>query len=372
MELKEIANDNIEAIFDHVGIDFTLNYSYSADLRAKCPFHEGKNPTSFSYSKNSKQWMCFSQGCHKGHGDIFGMIRLFKKQQGIFLNFGQSIEYVAQLLGYNLKTDMTPEEVLENENKLVLYRLLRERKKELVHSKKKEFPIAIERLQNRKFYSKYFADLGFTEATMQKFFIGECHDFGKPMSNRAYSLIISEDGKECLGVTGRTLFGLCNQCEYFHNPNSQCPLDNPEVITESKWLHYGFVKNNILYNINNAKKSIQETGVCILTEGAKETWWLDQNQMHNVVSLLGLTMSKEQKKILLRNNCRVLVLGLDNDEEGNNASEEIAKELGHVFKVYKIQDFGKNYTDLDDIKDEAIVNLRVKIKEIENNAKINC
>lgn len=359
LELKELANDNIETVLDDLEVEYNTPYGFNNEIRTSCPVHDGDNKTSFSYNKEYKRWACYTNKCHDQRSDIFGLVSAIKGKNNDSWTFRDSVRYLSNLLGFAV----SEETVEESKETTILRSLIR--KNYTVSQSKKEFPIDISVLKSKNNTSPYFISKGFSNEVIKKFHIGECYDRTKPMYYRAYVPIIDESGKQVLGVTGRTLFPECKKCEYYHDPKRNCPTEDEYTKVQSKWLHYGFNKMAVLYNLNIAKEYIQKTGVAILTEGPKEVWWLYQQGIYNAVSILGVDLSKHQVKSLLKNGCVKVILGLDNDDSGNEASNKIVEEYGHVFKFYKIQDFLKDYEDLDDISEEKIPTLKQIIKLIE-------
>ena len=103
--------------------------------------------------------------------------------------------------------------------------------------------------------------------------------------------------------------------------------------------------------------------VCV-TEGPLDTMWLWQCGFDSV-ALLGSHMSEQQEELLYKINTSEIVLCLDNDEVGKNATKEIAKRLAkRVFFSYT--KLPEDYKDVQEITTEhlrTIINERKTIKE---------
>jgi DNA primase len=91
----------IKSLIDPVTVygllGLNIHSQTSEEIRAKCPFHQGKNPTSFRFKKQTGNWICFSNGCHEGAGDIVGLV--MKK---LDLSFSDAVAYLASIVGVDL------------------------------------------------------------------------------------------------------------------------------------------------------------------------------------------------------------------------------------------------------------------------------
>src|SRR6185436_2187063 len=98
----------------------------------------------------------------------------------------------------------------------------------------------------------------FNEETLKKFYISDCNSPEKPMYKRAFCLVLDDAGENVIGVSGRTMLKQCELCGCFHNGHGGCSIDNPNIKSYPKWLHYNFSRKNTLYNIWNAKQKIRK------------------------------------------------------------------------------------------------------------------
>jgi DNA primase len=79
-----------------------------------------------------------------------------------------------------------------------------------------------------------------------------------------------------------------------------------------------FVKGSLLFNLDKAKKNIQETGILFLVEGYTDCMAMIQNGIPNTVATLGTACTLEHLKQLARYADHVMVV-YDNDSAGNTA-----------------------------------------------------
>ena len=86
----------------------------------------------------------------------------------------------------------------------------------------------------------------------------------------------------------------------------------------------GFHKSQVVFNLHRA---VREAAGCVLVvEGFFDCLHVHQAGYHNVVALMGLTLSEAQEQ-LLRERFPKLVLMLDGDEAGRRASQQLAARL---------------------------------------------
>lgn len=85
-----------------------------------------------------------------------------------------------------------------------------------------------------------------------------------------------------------------------------------------------YQKSSLLYNYSSAKKSRAEE--CYLVEGFFDVISLSKIGAENCVALLGTNLSEEQLK-LLKNLGKRIILFLDNDKAGKEATISVTTKL---------------------------------------------
>ena len=108
----------------------------------------------------------------------------------------------------------------------------------------------------------------------------------------------------------------------------------------------GLRKSRVLFGINH----VEATDFICVTEGSLDTMWLDQCG-YTSVALLGANMSKQQEELLLSLPTKEIVLCLDNDQAGINATEKSLTRLSTKCIVSSIQ-IPKEYKDVQDIRNK--------------------
>ena len=108
----------------------------------------------------------------------------------------------------------------------------------------------------------------------------------------------------------------------------------------------GLRKSRVLFGINH----VEATDFICVTEGSLDTMWLDQCG-YTSVALLGANMSKQQEELLLSLQKKEIVLCLDNDKAGINATEKSLTRLSTKCIVSSIQ-IPQEYKDVQDIRNK--------------------
>lgn len=368
-QIKTKSNERIEDILAFFNIEVKMGYSSSLDIRCCCPIHGGNNPTAFSYDTETGYWRCFTKGCHEGKESIFGLVELLLKNQDKTKNytFIDSVKWLASFL--NISLDNIEYEKIEKSDIDDILKSHKKSKKfaKTIHDNDYHHtftPVKLEKCLEHITYDKYFLKLGFTNETIKKFHIGYCSDRDKPMYKRSFALVLDISGETVIGVTGRTHLECCSMCGTYHVQGYGCPDDNPKTVRIPKWKHYGFLTSTNLYNLWNAKDLIQKTNTVVITEGPKDTWWLDQCGIHNAVSIYGLSMSPYQINELMKLGTTKVVLALDNDERGQSGTKKLIEKLSLYFKTI---DVSYLLNDGDDIADSSSETIQEVIKPIIGN-----
>jgi len=324
--IKDIVNENIYDVLDELGVDYIDHGDY---LNARCPIHNGDNPTAFSWSLSCGSWKCFTKSCEEKHGkDIFGLVMGIKK-----LSFDKMETYLMDLMNLD-KNNIVCDPKRKNE----MYERSLVRKNKL----KKLINIEKEALEGL-IPSSCMVERGFDAGLLKSYGIGECSGGwvgGVPKTDKWHGLFnpriifpVADDEGGLIGWSARKI-----------NEN-----DNP------KWLpNPGFKKTLSLYNIDRAKDSIAKTTVAIVCEGPIDVLRLVQNNVWNTVSIFGTSISNEQIKLLVKHGAFTVIILLDNDEAGILASNKIEGRLSDLFTVVNLTGDLPDNSDVGDLSSEEI------------------
>ena len=320
------ANENIEDILYTIGIE--EYYNNNGDIRCACPVHDGDNDSAFSYNTHYKIWKCFSHGCHEEGQTIIDLVRLV-----LNYNYIDTINWLCSYLNIDESVDVTNDSV--DINKVISQNRIKSKfnSKDDIKDQTNIKPVDVNVIKANYEVSKYFLKQGFTQETLEKFLVFDCHNKNKPMHYRACAPVLSDDGKCLIGVTGRTLLTECHICGKYHNTNLPCPSNKTNTQSYPKWQHYGFKSGRVLYNLWNANHYIYNTNVVILVEGPKDVWWLYQNGIYNVVGIFGLNISEYHITKLIKHGVVDIILGFDNDIAGQEKKEKVKTQLQNWFNI---------------------------------------
>lgn len=116
------------------------------------------------------------------------------------------------------------------------------------------------------------------------------------------------------------------------------PLTQKEVGSDygiwfdEQYPDYVFHNHNYIWNFDQVYPRIffgkERHDNLILVEGFKACIWLLQHGWVNTVALMGSSMSDHQRNLIHRLDCRV-ILFLDNDGPGRDATDDIARRIRH-------------------------------------------
>ncbi len=344
-EIREAANEKIEYIFNELSIDIEGMHGYNQEIRMACPIHRGNNTSAFCYNQKTKYWRCYTAHCHEEDGSIFGLVRKI-----LNIGFNDSVSWLAGKLGISLDSK------IESPDSLEINKLLKKHSNyDNVEQSKETFtPFPIERIDGKIEASEYFLEKGFNKDILRKYNVGYCDTKYKPMHLCSYAPVLNDEGNIVVGVTGRIIYEECEFCGTYHEPNKGCPHENPKVRKYPKWKHFGFNSSTVLYNYWFAKDLIKKTGLAILTEGPKDVWWMEQNDIHIGLGIFGLNINKVQIQKLIKGGVLTIMTGLDKDPRGVAANKKLSETLGQYFKIVDISHFLEENEDIADMKEDKI------------------
>jgi DNA primase len=308
-----------------------------------CPFHKEKTP-SFSVDPARQLYHCF--GCGEG-GDVISFIEKIEN-----LDFLESVEFIANKVGYKLKYNMTGSSREAGKTRKRLY--------EVNDLAKKYFQFILHNSKSGKAPLQYLSKRGFTPETIKDFEVGYCMDlwdnftgFAKKRGYRDKEMVDSglaiESTKKPGSIydrfRGRIMFpiedivgkpigfgGRILDEKSGSSGQSAKYINTPETRL--------FSKGRNIYNINQAKNQIVDLDQVLIVEGYTDVMALHQAGVRNTVASLGTALTSEQIKILGRFT-KNIVLVFDSDQAGINASLkgiERLKEYNDRLDLY----FGSN------------------------------
>lgn len=322
---------------------------------AICPFHEDSTP-SLSISQEKQIYKCFSCG---EQGNVFIFLQKYKN-----INFINALKEAADNVNLNLKefdinlsefnveTKKNPLKILNNiAMNFFSYQLLTDigqeamkylQNRNITTENIKYFNIGYAPINNELIdylnAQGYKDNIEFVKLGLMK--INNKDQLLPTFSNRIMFAIKDEDG-DCVGFSARN---------YNREDKSYKYINSPETDF--------FKKSKILYNFNKVRNYIKKNEVIYLTEGFMDVIALNNQNIKNVVALMGTNLTKEHILLLKKITTNIIIF-LDGDLPGKIASLKIVSVLlSNNFKVQIIN----NDTKFD--PDELINKFPQKFYEI--------
>jgi DNA primase len=286
-----------------------------------CPFHNEKTP-SFSVHAQHQFYKCF--GCGAG-GDVIKFVMEIDS-----LPFWEAVKYLAERNGIPLpKRSEAADE--ETRQRGVLYEM---HEIALEHYRQNLFGPSGEETR------QYLARRGVSKAAAEEFGLGLSERGGQALTrllqrrnyapgdleasclvllrndgsgyfdrfrNRLMFPIHSEMGK-VIGFGGRAL-GEGEEPKYLNS--SETPI---------------YRKSHVLYNLNRARKAVQEEGFGVLVEGYMDVIGVYAAGVRNVVATCGTALTAAQVRSLKR-HAPAVVVNFDPDNAGAQATERSSQVL---------------------------------------------
>lgn len=283
--------------------------------KACCPFHDEKTP-SFHVHGTEQFFKCF--GCGEG-GDVFKFVEKMER-----LSFWEAVSLLAEKHGIPLpQRGALGDEASKRRGRLqqmldLAAQAFRQNLQDAVGQEAREYlrrrgltPALAEEfglglsdragtgllrlLENRGFVHSEMIEAGLV---LQRQESGGYYD---RFRGRLMFPIHSESGK-VIGFGGRAL-AAGDEPKYLNSPET--PL---------------YRKSEVLYNLNRARKAIQEEGRAILVEGYMDVIGVWSAGVRNVVATCGTALTPAQVRSV-RRHAGTLVINFDPDNAGANAAE---------------------------------------------------
>lgn len=105
--------------------------------------------------------------------------------------------------------------------------------------------------------------------------------------------------------------------------------------SRAKWKHLpkGVKTDQILFNLNEARPYLAANATIILVEGPLDCLHLWDLGIKNCVAILGTSISREQRNLLIKHGVRTVITLMDPDEAGIKAAGSLGRSLSLYFTV---------------------------------------
>lgn len=285
-----------------------------------CPFHNEKTP-SFCISPDLEIYKCF--GCGES-GDILKFLQKF-----LSISFSESVEYLANLCGVQLKF-VNYEIQKNNDTDEKIFKVLNLANNFFIESLKRKNKI-YKYLENRKISSE----------SIDKFQIGYAED--------SWDNLLSFFKKENLDMETLEKTGLFiekNSTYYdrfrnritfpIHNLMGQVVAFGARILEDgkeqAKYINSPensfFEKRKTLYGIFQAKKAIRQINKCFILEGYTDVIALSESNIENGVASMGTSLTIEQIQLIKRYTQNVTMI-FDGDTAGIKSAFKNLPNLLH-------------------------------------------
>lgn len=327
---------NIESLKQYINIIDVISYyiplrKSGANFSACCPFHDERTP-SFMVSESKQIFNCFS--CNKG-GDAFTFVQEYKK-----MDFIESVVEIARIINFTLeyKESNKKDYVLEN-NKAFLEHSLKGRDsiKNMIIERGfntdviNEFSLGYggEGFEIRKLFENSPKHL---ESALKTGLLYENDNGINSVFRRRLIIPVFDSNGVCVGFSGRAMD----------------KKQNPKYINSKESFHYK--KRHILYGYNIARKHIIEKKEALVVEGYFDVIALHHLGYKNAVGICGTAFCSEHIALLQRRGEVSIILALDNDNAGLQATKRAIDLLldSESYKSYvlKINTQQKDFNDI--------------------------
>ncbi|MDR2814070.1 MAG: DNA primase [Prevotellaceae bacterium] len=298
--------------------DYITLKKRGANYTACCPFHNEKTP-SFSVSPARGIFKCF--GCGKA-GTAVTFVMAHENT-----TYWEALKVVAKKYGVDVKErELSPEEQQHNndrESMMITAAYAQDYFTKTLHN----------HVDGKNIGMAYFAERGFTKATIDKFQLGYCLDSRAAFSNTALrdgykkeflvktGLSVERNNGELIDrFFGRVIFpihSVSGRVVGFGGRTLKSDKSVPKYVNspESEIYH----KSNTLYGIYFAKKAMMQSDKCFLVEGYTDVISMHQAGIGNAVASSGTSLTADQIRLIKRFTPNVTVL-YDGDAAGIKAS----------------------------------------------------
>jgi len=298
-----------------------------------CPFHTEKT-ASFSVHAAHQFYKCF--GCGAG-GDVITFVMEIER-----LTFWEAVKYLAERHGIQLpkRNDLADEEAKKRGGIFEMHEQAAKVFRELL------FSPAGEEARG------YLKRRGLSKETAEEFELGLSERGGQSLVRLFEKQGFSHDDMEASGLIlrradgsgcydrfrGRLMFPIHSESGKIiaFGGRALAEGDEPKYLNSSETAIYK--KSHVLYNLNRARKAVQDAGFSILVEGYMDVIGVYASGVHNVVATCGTALTNFQVRSM-RRHAGDLVINFDPDNAGANATERsipILLEEGMHLKVLQL------------------------------------
>jgi DNA primase len=283
--------------------------------KALCPFHTEDTP-SFIVNEERQTWRCFG-ACAEG-GDIFSFAQRFHNW-----TFVEALQSLAQQAGIEVHHHHHPQG-----------REQTRRLRELLMAAARYYHKALVEWRGGSEVRDYVTiGRGLTPETIGDFQLGYAPPSASMMTDRLLREGFSEQEIIAAGIAVKSSAGQLR--DFFHHRLLIPIKDEYGVVVgfgaraltddqKPKYLNSPqsalFDKSHLLYGLSRAGNAIRSTGVAVVVEGYVDVLAAHQADFTNTVAQMGTALHEQQAQLLIKSGAHSLVLALDGDAAGQEAT----------------------------------------------------
>ncbi|AQU05636.1 DNA primase [Dehalococcoides mccartyi] len=310
-------NDAVEEIKQKLDIvsfigQYTKLTKAGRTMRGICPFHSEKHGSFFVYPE-AQNWHCFG-ACNTG-GDIFAFVM---KKEG--LDFKAALELLAEKAGVSLPSQINPA-IKDQRDRLYEINLSAAQYYHNLLLNSPQAENARTYLNSRGLNEQSLADfqLGYALADWQGLY-----DY---LKERSYSdedllkagvIVRSDEGRIHDRFRNNIIYPIANYKGQIAGFGARV-MDNSQPKYRNSPQTDLFDKSSLLYGLHLASASIRENNRAIIVEGYMDAIMSHQGGFTNTVACMGTALT-ERQIALIKRQTKNLVLGLDSDSAGEEAT----------------------------------------------------
>ena len=297
-----------------------------------CPFHDDHNP-SMSVSPDKQMYKCFVCGAA---GNVFNFVKDYKN-----ISFYEAVKEVADKVGISIDIgSYKPKEDIKFKDQYDIYEIANKFYQNNLNTNLGK--IARSYLSNRNIsediIKRFQIGLSFSDNKLTSLL--ESKGYSKELLVKSGIGVISNDGKVSDIYRNRIMFPLWDI--------------NGKVIGFSGRIYEGndtskyintmetdiFKKGSLLYNYDNARKSILDKDEIIICEGFMDVIRLYTIGVTNAVATMGTAVTKEQLNLIRKLTNNVILL-FDGDKAGEKATLsfiELSKNIDFNIGIIRLEE----------------------------------
>ena len=323
-----------------------------------CPIHGGDNKSSFNIYFSGDylggNWVCRTHSCQRHFQDgisVLSFIRaILSKKRGWkgprdrdkIAPFSSVLRFCENFVGKNIQGLEIDWDRIEKNRFCKMFKI----KERSVGQSKINRSHVREKLI---IPSPYYIERGYSPEILDEYDVGTCTTKGKPFYDRAIFPVYEDNGEYLVGISGRSIYDICDKCGSHHNPALRCP-SSEYVGIYTKW-RTNFNKSDHLFNYWRAKDEIKRTGSIILVESPGNVLRLEEAGIKNSLAILGKELGEVQRFLINLSGASTIITIMDNDEAGQDGVKAINKKLN---KLYHMINYVPKFGDIGEMKVDVV------------------